>query len=245
MASTEGRESLSRSVFDAIRTRILDGRLRPGETLSERNLGTELQVSRVPIREALPLLEAAGLVTLSPRRPAVVTGVTRSSVDELYDIRSALEPLVARRAASAVAAGADSSSLVDAVSRAGAALDRGDLLEFHHASSGVHSGIEALSANRLFPVIMEPLRERSNRLNMANLERDPSLRHGEHVSLVDAIAKGIRNWLPLLRSRTWNGVERERSRLWRKFRATTHSTEPSPPYSPRRRQSCRGRSDGR
>lgn len=190
MASTEGRESLSRSVFDAIRTRILDGRLRPGETLSERNLGTELQVSRVPIREALPLLEAAGLVTLSPRRPAVVTGVTRSSVDELYDIRSALEPLVARRAASAVSAGADSSSLVDAVSRAGAALERGDLLEFHHASSGVHSGIEELSANRLFPVIMEPLRERSNRLNMANLERDPSLRHGEHVSLVDAIAKG-------------------------------------------------------
>ncbi|MGV8872611.1 MAG: GntR family transcriptional regulator [Rhodococcus sp. (in: high G+C Gram-positive bacteria)] len=190
MASSEGRASLSRSVFDAIRTRILDGRLRPGETLSERDLGTELDVSRVPIREALPLLEAAGLVTLSPRRPAVVTAVTKSSVNELYDIRSALEPLVARKAAAAVAKGANAQTLVGAVVEAGDALRRGDLIEFHYASSGVHSGIEALSANRLFPVIMEPLRERSNRLNVANLERDPSLRHSEHVSLVDAIANG-------------------------------------------------------
>lgn len=183
-------ENLSRRVFDEIRARILDGRIPAGEPLRERDLGSELDVSRVPIREALPMLEAAGLVTLSPRRPAVVTMVTRSGVDELYDIRSALEPLVARMAASAVLAGADASPLVDAVNRAGAALDAGDLMSFHVASGGVHAGIEALADNKLFVVIMEPLRERSNRLNVANIERDPSKRHGEHVALVDAIAEG-------------------------------------------------------
>lgn len=190
METTGVQASLSRRVFDDIRSRILDGRIPAGEPLRERDLSSELDVSRVPIREALPMLEAAGLVTLSPRRPAVVTMVTRSGVDELYDIRSALEPLVARKAATAVASGSDASGLVDAVDRAGDALVSGDLTAFHHASGGVHAGIEALSDNKLFVVIMEPLRERSNRLNVANIERDPSKRHGEHVALVDAIADG-------------------------------------------------------
>lgn len=190
MEPVGAQANLSRRVFDEIRARILDGRIPAGEPLRERDLSAELDVSRVPIREALPMLEAAGLVTLSPRRPAVVTMVTRSGVDELYDIRSALEPLVARKAAAAVSAGADPSSLVGAVSRAGEALAAGNLELFHHASGGVHSGIEALSDNKLFVVIMEPLRERSNRLNVANIERDPSKRHGEHVSLVNAIAEG-------------------------------------------------------
>ncbi|OZF48839.1 hypothetical protein CH293_18220 [Rhodococcus sp. 14-2470-1b] len=182
--------SLSRRVFDEIRARILDGRIPAGEPLRERDLSAELDVSRVPIREALPMLEAAGLVALSPRRPAVVTMVTRSGVNELYDLRSALEPLAARKAASAVAVGADASALVDAVTRAGDALHAGDLPSFHRESGGVHATIESLADNRLFVVIMEPLRERSNRLNVANMERDPSIRHREHVSLVDAIAEG-------------------------------------------------------
>lgn len=182
--------SLSRRVFDEIRARILDGRIPAGEPLRERDLSAELDVSRVPIREALPMLEAAGLVALSPRRPAVVTMVTRSGVDELYDLRSALEPLAARKAASAVAVGADVSALVGAVTRAGDALDAGDLPSFHRESGGIHAAIESLADNRLFVVIMEPLRERSNRLNVANMERDPSVRHNEHVSLVDAIAEG-------------------------------------------------------
>lgn len=190
MDPTGGRPSLSRRVFEDIRARILDGRLPAGEPLPERDLSAELDVSRVPIREALPLLEAAGLVMLSPRRPAVVTMVTRSGVDELYDIRSALEPLVARKAASAVASGAAASALVEAVTRAGEALQSGDLALFHQASGKVHAEIEALSDNRLFVVIMEPLRERSNRLNVANMQRDPSKRHAEHVALVDAIADG-------------------------------------------------------
>lgn len=190
MAAGNGHSSLSRWVFEEIRDRVNDGRLAAGDSLSERDLGAELQVSRVPIREALPMLEAAGLVTLSPRRPAIVTKVTRSGVNQLYDIRSALEPLAARRAAAAVANGASPERLSEALRAAEEALTRADLPGFHTHSGDIHVAIEDLCGNDLLGVLMEPLRERSTRLNVANIERDPQVRHGEHISLVDAIVQG-------------------------------------------------------
>jgi len=190
MTAGNGHSSLSRWVYEEIRDRVNDGRLAAGDSLSERDLGAELKVSRVPIREALPMLEAAGLVTLSPRRPAVVTRVTRSGVNQLYDIRSALEPLAARRAAAAVAKGASAERLSAALCEAEDALTRQDLHGFHTHSGAIHAAIEDLCGNDLLGVLMEPLRERSIRLNVANIERDPQTRHGEHISLVDAIVQG-------------------------------------------------------
>jgi len=61
-----GRASLSRVVSDRIRSRILDGTLKPGERLVEDRLSAELGVSRVPVREALRGLSVEGLVTLLP-----------------------------------------------------------------------------------------------------------------------------------------------------------------------------------
>ncbi|MFZ3393144.1 GntR family transcriptional regulator [Rhodococcus sp. 7Tela_A2] len=190
MTAMNGHSNLSRWVFEEIRDRINDGRLAAGESLSERDLGAELQVSRVPIREALPMLEAAGLVSLSPRRPAVVTRVSRSGVNQLYDIRSALEPLAARRAAAAVASGKSPERLSAALRAAAGALASGALGDFHTQSGAVHAEIEQLCENDLLGVLMDPLRERSTRLNVANIHQDPQARHAEHVSLVEAIVQG-------------------------------------------------------
>lgn len=182
--------SLSRRVYEEIRDRIFDGRLAGGEPIRERELGAELDVSRVPIREALPLLAAAGLVSLAPRKPAVVTVVSRTSVDELYDLRAVLEPLAATAAARRVSSGADSARLREAVRGAGAALADGETARFHELSGTIHTEIETLAGNGLYTTVMDPLRERSNRLNVANMERDPSVRHREHEQLVAAIAAG-------------------------------------------------------
>lgn len=183
-------QNLSRYVFDELRDRILDGRLTAGAPISEREIGAELDVSRVPIREAMPLLEAAGLVTLAPRRPAVVTAVTRTGVDELYDLRAVLEPYVARRGAAAVADGADPTALRHALVTAEESLGQSNWDSFHRHSGQVHLQIERLADKELFVAVMEPLRERSNRLNVANMRTDPTARHTEHVRLVDAIARG-------------------------------------------------------
>lgn len=215
-------ENLSRFVYDELRQRILDGRLPAGESISEREIGSELDVSRVPIREALPLLAAAGLVTLSPRRPAVVTPVTRSGVDELYDIRAVLEPFVARQAAARVAAGADASPLRNTLALAAAAVQRNDLDGFHCHSGEVHMEIERLSGSALFVEVMAPLHERSDRLNVANIHTDPAQRHNEHEALVDAIAGGRPD---LASAVAFAHVEWGRTR-------TLHTLEEVPGYAP-------------
>jgi DNA-binding GntR family transcriptional regulator len=218
------QRNLSRYVFDELRARILDGRLVAGAPISEREIGAELDVSRVPIREAMPLLEAAGLVTLEPRRPAVVTPVTRTSVDELYDVRAVLEPFIARRAAAAVAAGADPADLKAALDLAGIAAHQEDWDVFHHRSGQVHLEIERLAENTLFVAVMEPLRERSNRLNVANMRTDPTARHAEHADLVDTIARGQ---VDLASAVAFTHVEWGRERI-------LHTLESVPGYDPDR-----------
>ena len=86
-------------VYDAIRDAILSGRYPPGQRLVADELARELGVSRMPVREALHRLEAAGLVSLTPHRGAVVSELSESEIIELYHIRGVLDGLATRLAA--------------------------------------------------------------------------------------------------------------------------------------------------
>lgn len=91
--------SLSDQVFQQIRNSILNGTYTNGKELTEIGLGKELGVSRTPVREALRQLELEGLVTMTPNRGAVVSGITAKDVQDIYKIRSYLEGLCGRWAA--------------------------------------------------------------------------------------------------------------------------------------------------
>jgi DNA-binding GntR family transcriptional regulator len=82
-----------------IRQAIVEGRYRPGQRLIEQRIGEELEVSRTPVREALRMLEAEGLVTSLRNRGAVVRPLTPKDIIEVYDLRVRLESLAAERAA--------------------------------------------------------------------------------------------------------------------------------------------------
>ncbi|HYL80940.1 MAG TPA: GntR family transcriptional regulator [Candidatus Acidoferrum sp.] len=86
-------------VYEAIRDAILSGRYPPGQRLVADELARELGVSRMPVREALHRLEAAGLVSLTPHRGAVVSQLSESEIVELYHIRGVLDGLATRLAA--------------------------------------------------------------------------------------------------------------------------------------------------
>jgi len=90
---------LAQVVAGEIRERILAGRFSPGERLAEEPLSEELGVSRMPVREALRLLSAEGIVILEPRRGASVASYTAEQVQELVEVRATLEGLNARLAA--------------------------------------------------------------------------------------------------------------------------------------------------
>ena len=82
----------SQRVVASVREMILDGRLAAGARLGEVELADRLGVSRTPVREALGRLGAEGLVELSPNRGARVATWSRSEIEQIFDLRSALEP---------------------------------------------------------------------------------------------------------------------------------------------------------
>jgi DNA-binding GntR family transcriptional regulator len=90
--------TLREQVIDHLREEILSSRLEPGTELSEVALARSLGISRGPLREALGQLTAEGLVTIVPRRGAVVTRLTRREFIDAYQVREALESLALKLA---------------------------------------------------------------------------------------------------------------------------------------------------
>ncbi len=83
-------------VFHTLRAAILRGELKPGERLMELQLAAKLGVSRTPIREAIRMLEQEGLAITIPRRGAEVARMTEKDMEDVLQIRSALEELAVR-----------------------------------------------------------------------------------------------------------------------------------------------------
>lgn len=84
---------------------IIEGEYGPDERLIEEQLADRLGVSRTPIRQALTMLEAEGLVELVPNKGAMVCSFSADDVWDIYDLRAVLEGHAARRAASRVGEG--------------------------------------------------------------------------------------------------------------------------------------------
>lgn len=90
--------SLADQVFEHLETDILSGKYQKGESLTESKLSAELGVSRTPIREALKRLEQEHLIEESPKGMTVV-GISKKDLDDIFEIRGALEGKAAEMAA--------------------------------------------------------------------------------------------------------------------------------------------------
>ena len=96
MVEVDGRvgdvhPSLVDAVQDYIRDKIVSGELQPGQRLVERELAEATGASRIPVREAIRGLASERFVTLVPRRGAVVTALVPEDLDEIFEVREALE----------------------------------------------------------------------------------------------------------------------------------------------------------
>lgn len=85
-------------VFHTLREAILRGDLKPGERLMELQLAAKLGVSRTPIREAIRMLEQEGLAVTVPRKGAEVARMTLKDMEDVLEIREALDELAVRLA---------------------------------------------------------------------------------------------------------------------------------------------------
>lgn len=97
------RANVRASVYEAMKTLLMDQALEPGARLSIDGLARELRVSATPVREALARCESEGLVVRRPNAGYLVAPLLdREELDDLYDIRLLLEPEASRRAASRI-----------------------------------------------------------------------------------------------------------------------------------------------
>jgi DNA-binding GntR family transcriptional regulator len=96
------RRSLHDELIDRLRELMTEGTLKPGAKIPERELCTRFGVSRTPLREALKVLAADGLVILTPNRGASVRPLTMAELDDALPVMSALETLTGELAAAAV-----------------------------------------------------------------------------------------------------------------------------------------------
>ena len=90
-------ETLPSIVYKKLRDAILNGVFSPGQMLRQDEVASKLGVSRSPLREALPRLEADGIVVLHPRRGYAVASLDPKQITEVFDLRCLLETELARR----------------------------------------------------------------------------------------------------------------------------------------------------
>jgi DNA-binding GntR family transcriptional regulator len=183
-------ESLSRQAYLALREGIILGRYVQGSRLAEQRLAEELQISRVPLREAVPQLERDGFVKTYPRRGAVVETWTEKGVNDLFDLRLCLEVGAARYAARQVARGASITALDEALHDSQHLVHEGDPYKIAHSSTSYHEAIVELADNELMTTLMRSVSGRMIWLFYLTSQLDADDAFHDHVTLRDAIASG-------------------------------------------------------
>ncbi|WP_251151632.1 GntR family transcriptional regulator [Cellulosimicrobium sp. Marseille-Q4280] len=177
-------EPEARRVEQVLRDQIVDGARAPGSRLVERDLAAELGVSRVPVREALRVLVAEGLVTPRPRSWAVVRTFTADDVEHLLEVRSALEQLAARRAAERHDPAA-LTTLDGALDRQAGAASRGDATAARRAAADFHEALLAAAGN---PMLDEITAVTASRVRwLLGQHEDLAEMVDEHRALLDAV----------------------------------------------------------
>lgn len=181
-------QPLRERVRDLIRERIVSGELIPGDRLVERVLAEEMGVSRVPVREALHLLKGEGFAQDVPRRGVVVTTLSPEDLDDLFDVRAALEVQCARLAA-VRASDEEIVTLTRLADDAEAAVALGETERIATLNQAFHDALTAMAHNRLLAATLEPLEGRLHwilRQNRANSDSAHTLL-AQHRELVIAI----------------------------------------------------------
>jgi len=182
--------SLHDGVAARLRGMIFDGQLAPGEFVDEKALAAAWQISRTPLREALKVLAAEGLVNLVPQRGSQVIELTDADADQLFPVMALLEGRCAHEAASkATAAQMDElRRLHDELERHAAAQD---IDAYYRANHVFHSRVQALADNRWLDRATNDLRRfmrlmRGQQLNLpGRIERSIN----EHRVLIDALTQ--------------------------------------------------------
>ena len=140
------RVALHDQVVARLRTMLVEGRIAPGAKLNERTLSEQLRVSRTPLREAIKLLAAEGLVDLLPNRGAVAVKLTETDVLNTFEVLAELEGLSGELAARRIS-DEQLSELRASHYEMLACFERQELSGYYRINAQIHTLINDAAAN--------------------------------------------------------------------------------------------------
>ena len=185
------QRTLWQQAHEHLRDEIISGSLTPGTELNEVTLAESLGVSRGPVREALGRLAIEGLVTIRPRRGAVVRALSNEEFIEAYQVREALEMMAVRLAVPKLTAEdlAAMESLIEEMDLHGEA---GDVQRFFEANTEFHQRFFRAADNRMLAELYRQLRGQIDRHRLRSLELRGDLRRSiaEHRAILSAAKTG-------------------------------------------------------
>ncbi len=178
-------------VFNTLRKAILRGELKPGERLMEIQLANKLGVSRTPIREAIRKLELEGLVLMIPRKGAEVAQITEKNMQDVLEVRKALEELSVQLACERITP-EQVEEMKLAAEEFRKVLKSGDVTKIAEADVKFHDVIFAATNNQRLVTLLNNLREQMYRFRVEYLKQKecyPQLLE-EHDKLIALISGG-------------------------------------------------------
>ena len=152
-------------VFNTLRQAILKGELKPGERLLEIALAERLGVSRTPVREAMRKLEQEGLVVMIPRRGAQVASITEKDLNDVLEVRIALENVAIEKACKLITE-EELGRLWVAAKEFEKTKAEGNLVRLAEADVAFHEIIYQASDNKRLNQVLNNLREQMYRYRL-------------------------------------------------------------------------------
>ena len=176
-------------VFQTLRQAILKGDLKPGERLLEVHLAERLGVSRTPIREAIRKLELEGLVLMIPRKGAEVARISQKSLQDVLEVRRALEELAVEIACARIRE--DGLKALRQINAQFVVMtEHGDVQRITELDVEFHNQIYAATDNEKLQQLINNLQEQMYRYRMEYIkdrEKWPVIVK-EHKAIIDALA---------------------------------------------------------
>lgn len=177
-------------VYKTIRNAILKGELKPGSRLMEIHLASSLGVSRTPVREAIRLLEREGLAVTYPRRGAQVAHMSVKDLEDVIEIREALDVLAANKTCENVDA-TIIEKLENEIEAFKNVVNSDDFREIVKADEAFHNVIYESANNPKLTEIVNSLREQMYRYRYEYIKEKDMMVNllKEHEKILEAIRK--------------------------------------------------------
>ena len=183
------RASLHEHAATRLRQMLVEGAIAPGAKLNERELCELLQVSRTPLREAIKMLAAEGLVELVPNRGAIAVSLGEEDIRHTFEVMAGLEALSGELAAQRIT-DEELAEIRATHYEMLAAYTRRDLSNYYRLNAQIHRAINAAAKNPVLSATYDRINARLQALRFRSNQDGEKWKNAmrEHEQMVEALA---------------------------------------------------------